>query len=111
VALTLKGGGLMDVVRYANGEGRTIRLERNVPGQSAVPGKSILIGQVSGFGNGKTKFDSITGTSGIQLQGFTNPPFEVGTIAADVVDRLLDEHGSLLTDSIIRGVSRKAKNR
>jgi subtilisin-like proprotein convertase family protein len=118
VTVSLVGGGLMDVVRGANGEGRFIHIERAVPNQSAIPGKSSLTGTVTQkpSGDGVTHFESITGTNGINLNGFPRPPFIVppGQISALVVDRLLDDGDSvsgLIADDVVSVLARRAKHR
>jgi hypothetical protein len=101
-------GGLMDVIRYGNGEGRSIHIERNVNKQSAQPGRSALRGTVTPTGDGVTHFDRITGADRINLSGFPQPPFIVGQISAMVVDRALDgdsSAGDMLADSVVSVLS------
>ena len=101
VSLTLRGGGLMDVVRDPNGEGRSLTLSNTVPGRSALLG-TVRLGL---GGDGQTRFNRLTGTAGVNLTGFKQPPFVVSSpIAATVVDRLLesgDSASSLLADSLM----------
>jgi hypothetical protein len=108
----------MDVVRNASGEGRFIHIERNVPKQSAVPGKTALVGTVTrqSSGDGITHFEKLTGSSGLDLSDFNRPPFIIppGQISAQVVDRLLDSDGSAadwLADSVVSVLSRKKNGR
>jgi hypothetical protein len=113
VGLSLVGGGFMDVVRNGNGEGRSIRLERDVLGQSVVPGRSALVGSVTAIsGDGRTKFDLVTGTDGVNLDNFQRPPFVISNpIAAVVVDRLLesgDNVNTLLADSLTDPMRRRS---
>jgi subtilisin-like proprotein convertase family protein len=118
VVLNLTKSGLMDVVRNASGEGRFIHIERNVPKQSAVPGKTALVGTVTrqSSGDGITHFEKLTGSSGLDLSDFNRPPFIIppGQISAQVVDRLLDSDGSAadwLADSVVSVLSRKKNGR
>jgi hypothetical protein len=102
--------GLMELIRFANGEGRTLHL-------TGTSNRSILKGTVAGGGDGLTHFVSVTGTENVNLTQFTNPPFVVenpigSAVAADVVDRLLDSGESVsdvLVDGLMNGKHRKEK--
>jgi subtilisin-like proprotein convertase family protein len=110
-----RGRALMDVIRYGNGEGRAIHIERTVATQSARAGNS-LVGSVTPVGDGVTHFDVVTGTNGLNLNQFPRPPFIVpaSQISAVVVDRLLDSGSTasdLLADSVASVLSPRKKRR
>src|SRR5262249_371967 len=107
VTLNLAKGGLMELIRFANGEGRFLTLTETVPGQSALKG---TVTRKPG-GDGLTNFVTVTGTSGVNLNSFTNPPFVVSNpISAMVVDRLLDS-GETASELLADALSHKAHHR
>jgi hypothetical protein len=77
--------GWMEVLWGPGIEGRRLLLTHTVPGQS------VLLGSVkrAAGGDGVTALESVAGTSGVKNR-LTNPPFVIGTIAAEIVDTLLE---------------------
>jgi hypothetical protein len=84
VALGLQGGGLMELLRSANGEAQRLRIV------DAVPGSSVLSGGVvrSSDGDGRAAIAAITATAGVQ-NNLPSPPFSVGAVSAALVDSVL----------------------
>jgi parallel beta-helix repeat protein len=106
IDLQLSKGGLMELVRFANGEGRFLTLT-GTGNRSALKG---TVTQKPGA-DGLTHFVRVAGSGGVNLTNFPRPPFVVSNpIAAAVVDRLLDSGESasdLLADSIAHGTHHK----
>jgi hypothetical protein len=118
VNLGIRKVGFFDVIQNADRSGRTIRLERTVPGQSVLPDAKVtqVFGSVAG-GDGRVRFDALTGSAGIDISRLprcTTPTstgcFDIGTVSAQVVDGALssgETAASLLADVILRGKRRR----
>jgi len=92
VSLNLSKGGVMQMVRSADGEAKHLHLI------GVVNGKSILSGKVkkTANGDGKTTIPVLSGTAGVKNKLATNPDFVIGNISAEVVDPfdLCDPHAA-----------------
>jgi subtilisin-like proprotein convertase family protein len=122
-----KRAGLFDLILDADRDGSTIRLETDVPGQNVTPGRSRLSGRVtrSNGSDGEAVFDTLTGSTGISLDGLPRCPspvpptggltpgcFDIGDVSASVVDRMLDagpNAGSILADTIVNPTVRRRR--
>jgi hypothetical protein len=84
VSLALQRGGVLELIRGANGEAQQVRVV------GARSGRSRLTGRVRPrAGDGRTTIGSLRGTSGVDVR-LTDPPFAVGSISATAVDVALD---------------------
>ncbi|HEX8204045.1 MAG TPA: Calx-beta domain-containing protein, partial [Isosphaeraceae bacterium] len=88
VTLALRGGGLLELTRFADGEGRDLRV------LGARPRRSVLSGAVQRrrrTGDGRTTLESITGigAGGAARSRLRTPPFFIGQILPEGVDSLL----------------------
>ncbi len=114
VTISVAGGGFAELVRYANGEGRFLNLTGTKPGKTSLNG-TVAAGA---GGDGVTEFDTITGTNGVSLLNFRQPPFVINNppIRAVVAERALEvdevldageSAGSILADVIASGMRRR----
>jgi uncharacterized repeat protein (TIGR01451 family) len=95
VTLRLARGGVLDLTRFADGEGRDLRL------LGARPGRSVLSGNVlrrRRIGDGRTTLQTITGLdpNGTIRSRLRTPPFFIGQIVPTGVDTLLAQGESLV---------------
>ncbi len=122
-----KRAGLFDLILDSDRDGRTIRLETDVPGQNVTPGRSRLSGRVTrrNGSDGEALFDTLTGSAGINLGALPrcpspvppdgSPPvgcFDIGDVSASVVDRMLDSApaaSNILADAIVNPTMRRRR--
>jgi cyclophilin family peptidyl-prolyl cis-trans isomerase len=101
VTLQLARGGVLDLIRAADGEGRALRL------LSPVPGRSVLTGSVRRprrTGDGTTTLGTLTvpGSLATIRSRLRTPPFFIGQIVPQGVDALLARGESFVGRRISR---------